>query len=236
MRLSPTKKFAVLDKSDAGGVDQKLLERARSLAAAATMMAENLKAIGPITLPDLSHLVNPEQMQAVTTDAYENYKRENWNEQGKSSSSVVPISSSSKKPSLAHSKFSQLNTILPPVLLHKHEHAPIERHDVIGSNSGDDGYSSRKISNAIEAENYNTMVAERATKRRREEAAKLKENEDRILREKTKKKEDMEAKAVELRQKTELRLAEYENKKKTIVRPTNTPKVELKTKRYLSAT
>ena len=94
-------------------VDQNLLKRARALAAAATAMAENLKSIGPITMPDLSCLDEPEGNK-IADENYERYKQENWIET-KSSSPTAKGAPSTRHPKRVNDKVSQMRNIIPPI-------------------------------------------------------------------------------------------------------------------------
>ena len=146
-----------------------------------------------------------------------------------SSSSSVTNTLASNGMKLAHDKFSQINTRLPPVQLQSSGKigeaiVPLlsipdfTRNTTYVSNDrthnyGDieGGYSAR-IGKAHLNENYHNLAAQRAAARKKEEKMRKDSEEARILRQIELKKEKMEAKAAELRQKTEKRLAEYKAK------------------------
>ena len=142
-----------------------------------------------------------------------------------SSSSTVGTTLASNGMKLAHNKFSQINTRLPPVQLHDDSKigeaiVPLLSMPDITQNTtyvssrdidGAEGYSARMGRNN-QTENYHALVAQRAAARKKQEKMKKDHEEARILQQIQLKKDKMRVKAAELRKKTERRLAEYKTK------------------------
>ena len=94
-------------------------------------------------------------MKETTDSDFEKYKRENW---GTSTEEETHKGTKPKK--VAHNKFSQIKSVLPPIALP----------EIRQINSAGEGYSARKSHQPVE--NYHALLAERAERKKKEDELK----------------------------------------------------------------